>query len=177
MACSDCDECSSHVNHGGICNRYEYDCVFRHLHAYNDEESKKVLEDYKTAIELKTEISSIYEKYQKVFHDGDNYELDSLKKYIMVLDDLVDKDLEAEWKKISLFDEKRRLGLILRTKKVETVLGYDYYKNKENDHLYVRQNTGDDLKHGEWYTTDKIGGKPGVLLQDDLFILIYKEED
>lgn len=103
MACYDCEDCSKHKDYGGKCDRWEYNCPFSHLKGWNEDEKKKVDEDIKIALELKTELSGLLNKYKDKFNEEYNYSdiFSQLNFAYSNLEDMVDEELIKEWNEIN----------------------------------------------------------------------------
>ena len=100
MACSACEDCPRHVNNGGICEEYEYDCpydIFEHI----SEESVGNI------IKLMNSIRSDFDSIRDILK-SDGYELSdffpSLTYSFEEALDKLDTNAYKRWKNIKNYD-------------------------------------------------------------------------
>lgn len=56
MACYDCEDCNYHVNNGGKCNKFEYNCPYNLINSTNIDNVKQI---QNKAIEIQRLIKGI----------------------------------------------------------------------------------------------------------------------
>lgn len=100
MACSSCEDCPRHVDNGGICEEYEYDCpydIFEHI----SEESVINI------IKLMNSISSNFDSIRDILK-SDGYELSdffpSLTNSFEEALNRLDTNAYKRWKNIKNYD-------------------------------------------------------------------------
>ena len=97
MACYDCEDCG--YGNSGKCERWEYNCPFKHLPEGKDKDldgiAKKELE---AAKKLQIELKLLYDKYSGIIKwYTEEYGMDLLKESLEELSNSLDDDLIKEW--------------------------------------------------------------------------------
>lgn len=91
MAYYDCEYCSKHIDNGGKCVRFEYNCPFYTIQQYSSEKIKMMRE-------LVQEIAQNVERLEELDSRYVISDISGLKFHIgNILDDILDENLVKEW--------------------------------------------------------------------------------
>ena len=94
MACYDCEDCKYNYQHGGNCERWEYNCPYAHLDSMT-ENDRNLLLNIKKKVE---ELELLKDKIEGDFYHDDIFR--SLDFVAMQIEELVDLELVKEYKAI-----------------------------------------------------------------------------
>ena len=94
MACYDCDDCPRHVDYGGKCTHFTYNCLFSAVSQYDANRlnlMRKATDTISKAIEQLKELDTEYCLEDKI---------DSIRFQLLLLTEDIDEDTEKEWNEI-----------------------------------------------------------------------------
>ena len=94
MACYDCEDCSKHIDNGGKCSHFEYNCPFTTVEKYDTKNLQIIRNVVQSMLETVAQLNEL---------DTDDCmedEISSISFQLSFLEEKISEETEKEWNQI-----------------------------------------------------------------------------